>query len=57
MLACRVRSTKELHSTGQPLEGETRARMESRLGRDFSGVRVHEYAAAGKSSAPATSMV
>ncbi len=30
-----------LHSTGQPLESATRGVMESHLGHDFSGVRVH----------------
>jgi hypothetical protein len=30
-----------LRSPGQPLDGETRAFMESRFGYDFSGVRVH----------------
>jgi hypothetical protein len=35
---------------GEPLEGSVRERMESRFGRDFSGVRVHDGAAAAASA-------
>src|SRR6185436_16584912 len=40
-----------LHSPGQPLDGRTRGFMESRLGQDFSRVRVHADAPAGESAA------
>ena len=39
-----------LHSPGRPLEAETRALMEPRLGYDFSGVRVHADARAAESA-------
>lgn len=39
-----------LHSSGQPLAAATRAFMEPRFGRDFSGVRVHIDAQAAESA-------
>jgi len=39
-----------LRSTGQPLDGATRALMESRFGHDFSRVRVHADARANHSA-------
>jgi hypothetical protein len=39
-----------LSAPGHPLDGTTRAFMESRLGRDFSGVRVHTGARAAESA-------
>ena len=39
-----------LRSTGQPLDGATRAYMEPRFGHDFSGVRVHADASAAESA-------
>lgn len=39
-----------LRSLGQPLDPPTRAFMEPRFGRDFSGVRVHTDAAAAQSA-------
>ncbi len=39
-----------LHSPGQPLDAETRAFMETRLGHDFSQVRVHTDAKAANSA-------
>lgn len=39
-----------LSSTGQPLDYETRARMEPRFGQDFSRVRVHTDARAAESA-------
>jgi Domain of unknown function (DUF4157) len=39
-----------LASPGRPLEAATRARMESRFGHDFSGVRVHTNATAARSA-------
>lgn len=39
-----------LHSSGQPLDRETRAFMEPRLGHDFSKVRVHTSEKAGASA-------
>src|SRR5262249_2220058 len=39
-----------LRSTGQPLNAATRAFMESRLGRDFSGVRIYTDARAAESA-------
>jgi hypothetical protein len=39
-----------LHSSGQALDAETRAFMEPRFGRDFSGVRVHTDAMAASSA-------
>ncbi|HEX6368905.1 MAG TPA: DUF4157 domain-containing protein [Longimicrobium sp.] len=39
-----------LRSPGQPLDGATRARMEARLGHDFSHVRVHADARAQASA-------
>ena len=47
-----------LHSPGRPLDAETRAFMEQRLGSDLSGVRVHHDARAANrraQSAPAPS--
>lgn len=41
---------KALHSTGQPLEPVARGLMESRLGQDFSGVRVHADGEAAQSA-------
>lgn len=40
-----------LLSPGRPLEASTRATMEPRFGRDFSGVRVHDDAKASQSTA------
>jgi hypothetical protein len=39
-----------LRSSGRPLDAETRAFMEPRLGHDFSGVRVHTDAKASESA-------
>src|ERR1035437_919326 len=39
-----------LNTLGQELDGTTRAFFEQRIGRDFSGVRVHSDAAAGASA-------
>src|SRR5271165_2676032 len=39
-----------LHSPGRPLDAETRAFMEQRLGSDLSGVRVHHDARAAESA-------
>ena len=39
-----------LSTSGQPLEAETRARMESRFGHDFSQVRLHTDSAAAQSA-------
>lgn len=39
-----------LRSPGQPLDASTRAFMEPRFGRDFSGVRVHTDVRAGESA-------
>ena len=39
-----------LRSSGQPLDGATRAVMEPRFGYDFSQVRIHSDAAAAKSA-------
>lgn len=39
-----------LGSAGQPLDGATRAFMEPRLGRDFSGVRIHTGSQAAQSA-------
>jgi hypothetical protein len=39
-----------LRSSGRPLAGGTRAFFENRFGRDFSSVRVHTDAAAGRSA-------
>ena len=39
-----------LRAGGQPLEAQTRARMESRFGHDFSGVRVHTDSKAADSA-------
>ncbi|MFH7338832.1 DUF4157 domain-containing protein [Streptomyces sp. KHY 26] len=39
-----------LRSPGRPLDGATRADMEARLGADFSDVRIHTGAAAGRSA-------
>lgn len=39
-----------LRSAGRPLAEDVRAEMEARLGADFSGVRVHEGAAAARSA-------
>jgi hypothetical protein len=39
-----------LRSPGQPLDADTRAVMEPRFGRDFSGVRVHKDAPAAASA-------
>src|SRR5262245_56439060 len=41
---------KALRSPGQPLDAETRAFMEPRLGYDFSGVRVHTDELAARSA-------
>ncbi|MEU2246935.1 DUF4157 domain-containing protein [Streptomyces sp. NPDC019224] len=43
--------TDVLRSTGRPLDGAVRSEMESRLGADFSDVRVHTGAAARASAA------
>jgi hypothetical protein len=40
-----------LRSSGQPLDGATRADMESRLGADFSDVRIHRDTVAQRSAA------
>lgn len=40
-----------LRSPGRPLDASTRATMEPRFGRDFSGVRVHDDAKASQSAA------
>jgi uncharacterized protein DUF4157 len=42
--------TDAISSSGQPLDGATRAFMESRFGHDFSLVRVHSGAAAERSA-------
>jgi len=42
--------SKALHSSGRPLDGETRAYMEPRFGRDFSNVRVHTDSTAAESA-------
>lgn len=39
--SARTSATPELRSSGKPIEGNTRAFMESRFGHDFSDVRVH----------------
>jgi hypothetical protein len=39
-----------LHSEGQPLDASTRAFMEPRFGRDFSGIRVHRDSGAAVSA-------
>src|SRR5581483_9779645 len=39
-----------MRSPGQPLDPATRAFMEPRFGRDFSGIRVHSDSAAGQSA-------
>src|SRR5262245_26503314 len=39
-----------LNSPGQPLDAVTRGAMESRLGHDFSRIRVHSDARAGESA-------
>ncbi len=39
-----------LDTEGQPLDGTTRARMEARLGKDLSEVRIHKDAEAAKSA-------
>lgn len=41
---------KVLQSSGQPLESKTRDFMESRIGRDFSHVRIHADSLAGESA-------
>ncbi|MFF1503836.1 DUF4157 domain-containing protein [Streptomyces sp. NPDC058316] len=40
-----------LRTNGRPLDGTTRADMESRLGADFSDVRIHDDSAAQASAA------
>ncbi|MFI0895167.1 DUF4157 domain-containing protein [Streptomyces sp. NPDC020983] len=40
-----------LRSPGRPLAEDVRAEMEARMGADFSGVRIHEGAAAARSAA------
>ncbi|MGB3675442.1 MAG: DUF4157 domain-containing protein, partial [Candidatus Nanopelagicales bacterium] len=39
-----------LRSSGRPLDGETRRLMESKIGADFSGVRIHTDARASASA-------
>jgi hypothetical protein len=43
-------AAEALHSGGRPLDTGTRAFMESRFGRDFSNVRIHDDALAAKSA-------
>jgi hypothetical protein len=42
--------TALLHAPGEPLDADTRARMEGELGRDLGGVRIHRGAEAARSA-------